>query len=147
MHLVGQNIIHTVFLDDQIKLRQWYGEWMAGILQGTKLSSLIQDLPVKRIHKTTGVKIQMRYNVALVMITTDTKEGGEANGTKKEATKEKAAEEEATKDEASTASSTAPPFCFIITETPVSWRMDGGDRYIDTHGRIATATFPPSARS
>tara|TARA_B100000963_G_C22621031_1_gene669981 strand:- start:1758 stop:2915 length:1158 start_codon:yes stop_codon:yes gene_type:complete len=92
---LGKGIMRTVFLDDQIALMKLHADWMAGILQGTKASSLLQGFPVKRIHKATGARIQMICSAALVK----TKGYGEGREGREE----------------------GAPFCFIVTETPVTY--------------------------
>ena len=56
--LVGTNMLHTVFLEDQITLRQMMGEWIQGLSQGTA-PFVLRNMPVKRLRKDTGARIQM----------------------------------------------------------------------------------------
>ena len=90
--------MHTVFLDDQIAMRKLHADWIKGILEKTA-PLLLQGFPVKRVHKTTGARIQMMFSAALVQI-----EAGEGAEEGRREGREEGA-----------------PFCFIVTETPVTY--------------------------
>ena len=65
--LVGTNLLSTVFLEDQVTLRQWMGEWLAGVAKRTA-PSMLQGIPVKRIHKRTGARVQMTSSAVLLNV-------------------------------------------------------------------------------
>ena len=90
-------IVHTVLLDDQVALQELHKKWISGILGGVTTSSLLRGFAVKRIHKVTGALIQMLSSAALIQIKGDRGEE-EREGADGEA-----------------------PFCFIVTETPVTY--------------------------
>ena len=68
--LVGTNMLHTVFLEDQIAIRQMTGEWMQGLSQDSQgtAPSVLRNRPVKRLRKDTGARIQMLSAAAFLNV-------------------------------------------------------------------------------
>ena len=136
-----------IFLDDQIELRKWHQEWIAGMLQGKPSSSILQGFPVKLIHKKTGARMQMISSVAFVRVNKASAEfNAEATSKAKNEAKNEASAEATSKAKKITATSEAKEataeatseakeatveatfeeirnssFCFIVTSTPVTF--------------------------